>query len=150
MVARRILAGLLVAMAAGQAVSFPTFVDALETYEFAPDALVPAVAVALVGAEALAGFGLWRRHTTAAAALAVAVTIVWSILAVQAFARGLVVPNCGCFGRYLRQELRWWVLVEDAEFFLLALWVSWSARRGGHPSPLPARLTRCPSQRGSR
>jgi hypothetical protein len=53
----------------------------------------------------------------------VAVAVVWSLLAAQAFARGLAVGNCGCFGVRLGQPLRWWVLVEDAEFVALAVWV---------------------------
>lgn len=125
MIARRILAGLLVAMAAGQAFSFSTFVDALETYDFAPDLLVPVVALVLIGGEAVAGAGLWLRRSSFSAVLGVIVAAVWTVLAAQAFARGLVVPNCGCFGRWLTQELRWWVLFEDAEFVFLAGWVLW-------------------------
>ncbi len=115
-------------MAGGQAFSFPTFVDALETYDFAPDAVVPVVALALIGGEAVAGVGLWRRRSSSAAVLGLTVAAVWTLLAAQAFARGLVVPNCGCFGRWLTQELRWWVLLEDAEFVFLAGWVLWRQR----------------------
>lgn len=133
-IARRILSVLLVAMALGQLVSFGDFVDALKTYEFGPDTLVPGVAAIAVGAEAVAGVGLWRRSAGAGVGvLALVVTIGWSVLAVQAFARGLVVPNCGCFGRFLSQELRWWVLIEDAEFVLLAGWSLYTlTRRARH------------------
>ena len=61
-----------------------------------------------------------RRAVRTAGVLGVVVAIVWSLLAVQAFARGLAVENCGCFGAYLAQELRWWVLLEDAYQLLLA------------------------------
>jgi hypothetical protein len=54
----------------------------------------------------------------------VVVAIVGSALAAQAFARGLSVENCGCFGAYLSQELRWWVLLEDAYQLLLALFAA--------------------------
>jgi len=40
--------------------------------------------------------------------------VVWSLLAGQAYARGLTVANCGCFGSYLSQRLSWFVLVQDA------------------------------------
>lgn len=123
-------------MAAGQAFSFPTFVDALETYDFAPELVVPVVALALIGGEALAGVGLWLRRSPSAAVLGFIVAAVWTVLAAQAFARGLVVPNCGCFGRWLTQELRWWVLLEDAEFVFLAGWVLWRQRSTSTAGPV--------------
>ena len=55
--------------------------------------------------------------------VAVAVAVGWTILGTQAFVRGLAVDNCGCFGVHLAQPLRWWVLLEDAEFVALAWWV---------------------------
>lgn len=57
--------------------------------------------------------------------------MIWSALAVQAFARGLAVENCGCFGVHLGQSLRWWVLLEDAEFVALAAWVRRTERHSG-------------------
>jgi hypothetical protein len=125
-VARRILAVLLVAMAAGQLSDFGGFVDIVATYRAGGNTLAALAAAALIVGQAVGGVGLLaashgRRRR--AAGLAVAVAVVWSLLAVQAFARGLAVDNCGCFGVHLGQPLRWWVLVEDAELIALALWV---------------------------
>jgi hypothetical protein len=124
--ARRILAILLLAMAAGQISNPAGFVDALVAYELGGRTVAWAVAVPIVLAEAVSGVGLLRRGgilRQVAPALAVAVALAWTILGTQAFVRGLVLDNCGCFGVHLPQPLRWWVLLEDAEFIALAWWV---------------------------
>jgi hypothetical protein len=117
---------LLAAMAAGQLASLDEFRAALESY----DLLGPLVHVAQFGlpvVEALVALGLLLssglppRAARTAGLAGVLVAVVWVTLAAQAFARGLTVENCGCFGAYLTQELRWWVLVEDAYMLLLAL-----------------------------
>lgn len=120
--ARRILGVLILAMATGQALDLGGFVDIIETYELGPTPVSSLVAAALFVGELLAAHGLLAgRRTGPAAGLAVAVA--WSIVGAQAFLRGLDVPNCGCFGVHLGQPLRWWVLVQDVEFMLLAGWV---------------------------
>lgn len=124
--ARRILAILLLAMAAGQLSDLTGFIDALEAYELGGRTPAWALAIPIVVAEAVSGAGLLRRGGTArrvAPAVAVAVAVGWTILGAQAFARGLALDNCGCFGVHLAQPLRWWVLLEDAELIALAWWV---------------------------
>lgn len=124
--ARRILAVLLLAMAAGQVSDLTGFVDVLETYEVGGRTTAWALAIPLVLAEVLAGVGLLRRVGSIrqlAPSLAVAVAVAWTVLGTQAFARGLTLDNCGCFGVHLAQPLRWWILLEDAEFIALAWWV---------------------------
>jgi hypothetical protein len=125
-----LLYGLLLAgMAVGQLVSFDAFEDALASYEL-PGALHTAAVIGLPVLEVLAALGLLgagvlpRRAVHAAAVLGLVVAVAWTLLAVQAFARGLDVDNCGCFGAYLAQELRWWVLLEDGYMLLLALWAA--------------------------
>jgi hypothetical protein len=122
-----LLYGLLLAgMAAGQLASLDEFGAALESY----DLLGPLVSAAKFGlpvVEVLVAVGLLlsRRLPPLAAKAAglagVLVALLWATLAVQAFVRGLVVENCGCFGAYFAQRLRWWVLLEDAYLLLLAL-----------------------------
>lgn len=109
-------------MAALQASNLPGFVDIVEDYQIGGAPVAFVVATALLAGEAVAGIGLFAGRP-AAAQVAVVVAVAWSALAVQAFARGLTLDNCGCFGVHLGQPLRWWVLVEDAEFLALALWV---------------------------
>lgn len=127
-IARIYLGGLLLAMALGQALSWGVYADAVLSYEVDGTAL----AVSLFAAELIGGLGLLlgpRRYREGAAWVALAVAVVWSLLAGQAFARGLVIPNCGCFGAYLSQSLRWWVLLEDAAFVALGGFVLY--RTGG-------------------
>jgi len=122
-----LLYGLLLAgMAAGQLASLDVFEDALASYELL-GGLLPAAVIGLPALEVVAALGLLgsrllpRAAARTAGVLGVAVAVAWSVLAVQAFARGLAVENCGCFGAFLVQELRWWVLLEDAYMLLLAL-----------------------------
>ena len=70
----------------------------------------------------------------AAGLTGVLVAVVWATLAAQAFARGLVVENCGCFAAYFTQELRWWVLLEDGYMLLLALLAASSLGVGLQPA----------------
>lgn len=98
----------------------------LETYEIGGRTAAGFLAMTIVLVEALSGGGLVARREAirrigSAGALAVAVG--WTILGAQAFARGLPLENCGCFGVHLAQPLRWWILVEDAELVALARWV---------------------------
>jgi hypothetical protein len=143
-----VLAVLLLAMALGQLASLGDFVDIVHTYDVAGDA-APALAGLLLALEIGGGLGLlvFRRSPAwvgrAAGALGLGAAVLWSALAAQAFARGLGVPNCGCFGRFLGQELRWWVLVEDLEFLLLG-W--WAAAGAGLPLAVPRR--RSPASAG--
>jgi Methylamine utilisation protein MauE len=125
-----LLYGLLLAgMAVSQLVSFDAFEDALASYQL-PGGLHTAAVIGLPTLEVLAALGLLgarmlpQRAAHAAAVLGLVVAVAWSTLAVQAFARGLEVQNCGCFGAYLAQELRWWVLLEDAYLLLLAVWAA--------------------------
>ncbi len=138
-IARIWLGILLLLMALGQALSFGDFTAAIETYRIAGPLVTPLSALVvlaeLVGGAALLAPDMPTRRLGAAVTLAVATF--WAVLAVQAFARGLVVPNCGCFGRWASQELRWWVLLEDAYFVAGAWWVQ---RKLAAPSadPVPA------------
>lgn len=122
-----LLYGLLLAgMAGGQLAGLGAFEDALESYALfggvLPAAVIGLPALEVFGALGLLGSRLLPpRAAQTAAVLGFVIAVVWSSLAAQAFARGLVVENCGCFGPYLAQELRWWVLLEDVYFLLLAL-----------------------------
>jgi hypothetical protein len=73
--------------------------------------------------------------------------VVWAILAAQAFARGLVLDNCGCFGTYLAQPLRWYVLVEDALMQLYAWLLSHGLRRSPACAPHRPDLHGAPTPR---
>lgn len=135
-----LLYGLLLAgMAAGQLVSFDAFRRALGGYDVFGDAAAAAVVVVVVELAAaiglLASAALSRSTGRAAGLAGLGAAGFWSVLAAQAFARGLELDNCGCFGAYLAQPLRWWVLVEDAYMLVLA-W--YAAAAAGLPIATPA------------
>jgi hypothetical protein len=120
--ARFSLAALLLAMAFGQISDLSGFVEIMKTYEVGEDTIAYALTMFLILGELLGGLGLlvanvgqerWRLYSGGAA---LGVAFVWSFLALQAFARGLNVPNCGCFGVHLAQPLGGGVLVQDAIF----------------------------------
>lgn len=120
---RAVLGAILTVMGAGQLVSWPVMPDILAAYQVAPVAALPWLAAVLILAE-LAG-GLWLLTRPRSCALTpvwiyVGVAVAWAGLAAQAFARGLTVDNCGCFGRFLIQGLGWFVLLQDALLLLYA------------------------------
>src|SRR5215211_2641299 len=131
-VAKVVLALVLLAMAAGQLADLPGFVEVLRDYDIGAAPLTWIVAIALVVGEASGGALLLGGGTSTkalGAATALAVTVVWSALALSALTRGEAIENCGCFGVYLAQPLRWWILLEDLEFVALGAWVLIGARR---------------------
>jgi hypothetical protein len=140
-----LLYGLLLSgMAAGQLASLDAFQRALDEYRLFGDpgwAAVLVLTLEVAGALGLLASGSLRPLLArVAGAAGLAVAALWSILAAQAFARGLELDNCGCFGAYLAQPLRWWVLPEDAYMLLLA-W--YAAAAVGIPIPtLELRLRR--------
>ncbi|KUL35482.1 MauE/DoxX family redox-associated membrane protein [Streptomyces regalis] len=148
MILRLVLGALFTAMAAGQLVSFDAMPGILDAYHLTSGAGSTALAVLLIAGEAIAGVWFLARPRTTSrtpAWIFTGVSAVWAALAVQAYARELTVDNCGCFGRYASQPLRWWVLAEDALMLLYA----WLLLRGSGNSrglaprehPIPARIT---------
>lgn len=132
-------------MAAGQLADLAGFADVLREYRLFGGALT-AVAVLIPAAE-LAAVGALLLGSRAGGVLGFVVAIFWAAVAAQAFARGLEVDNCGCFGVYLGQSLRWWVLLQDVYFILLA----WAAARAvGIPLPaIRALARRAPARAGT-
>ncbi len=121
--ARLYLGILLGAMAVGQALSWRTYVSALASHGVGRAANL--IAFVLFSLEVVVAAGLLldlNGTRMRVAVLGVAVTGAWGALALQAFVRRRNVPNCACFGRFMRQELRWWVLLEDVAFVGLAVW----------------------------
>jgi hypothetical protein len=116
---------LLAAMAAGQLASLEAFGAALESYELLGPFL-PAAKIGLPVLEFVVALGLLLSRrlpplvSRVAGLAGLLVALIWATLAAQAFVRGLMVANCGCFGAYFAQGLRWWVLVEDAYMLALA------------------------------
>ncbi|MEV8310871.1 MauE/DoxX family redox-associated membrane protein [Streptomyces flavidovirens] len=146
MILRLVLGALLTAMALGQLASFTTMPSILTTYGLTSGAASTVLAVVLIAAEGMAGTWFLARPRSKAVVpvwMYTTVSLVWAALAVQAYARGLTVTNCGCFGTYLAQPLRWFVLIEDALMLLYAWLLLRAARRRPHApaDPTPDRQT---------
>jgi hypothetical protein len=131
-IVRGALALLLAAMAAAQLADVGGFSDILRDYDvFGAAAGAIAVGIPLAELTAAAALLAGRRL---GGQFGLAVAVFWTALGAQAFARGLVIENCGCFGVYLGQELRWWVLFQDGYFLVLA-WYAAAASGLGLPLP---------------
>jgi hypothetical protein len=144
MVLRIVLGAVYTAMAVGQLASFGHMPGILAAYGLVTGGAATALAVALIAGELVCGvWFLARRRSRAIVPVWVftAVAVVWAVLAVQAYARGLTVANCGCFGIYLSQRLSWFVLVQDA----LLLLYSGLLLRGARTHP--AATAECPDVR---
>lgn len=129
-IAQMYLAGLLALMAVAQLVSWREYVPAISAYGVSHPRWW---AIAIVAGEAAAAILLVPAATRlAGGVLALLVALLWSGLAIKAFIERRRIKNCGCFGGFLAQRLRWWVLLEDAAFIGLAAWViHQSAGSGG-------------------
>ncbi|MGP3924745.1 MauE/DoxX family redox-associated membrane protein [Streptomyces sp. 8N616] len=137
MVLRIVLGAVYTAMAVGQLASFGSMPGTLAEYGLVNGVAATALAVALIAGELVCGVWFLARPRSKALPpvwVFTAVSVVWSLLAVQAYARGLTVPNCGCFGIYLTQRLSWFVLVQDA----LTLFYAGLLLHGGRVTATPA------------
>ena len=120
---RIILGAVYVAMAAGQVASWPQMPRILGAYDVAPAWVLPWLAAVLIGAEVLAGAWMLVRPRSSALTpvwVYTSVALVWAALGVEAYARGLAVDNCGCFGLYLQQRLTWFTLAQDGLLLVYA------------------------------
>ncbi|WP_267241652.1 MauE/DoxX family redox-associated membrane protein [Streptomyces sp. PR69] len=139
MVLRIVLGALYAAMAAGQLASVREMPGILAAYGLVHGAAATALAAGLIAGELVcAAWFLGRPRSRASAPVWVftGVALVWALLAAQAFARGLTVANCGCFGVYLTQRLSWFVLVQDALLLCYAGLLLYGTRR--RPAPRAA------------
>jgi len=132
MVLRIVLGTVYTVMAIGQLASFGHMPRILSAYGLVTGGAATALAAALIAGELVCGIWFLARPRSKALApvwVYTGVSMVWSLLAAQAYARGLGVANCGCFGIYLTQRLSWFVLLQDALTLLYAGLLIHSARR---------------------
>ena len=129
LVLRWFFAALLLASSIGKLLDIRGFAAVVGTYQVFPEPLLLPLGLALAFVEL--GIGLWliwgRLLIWAALVLVLlhAGYLAWLGLA---YARGLDIPNCGCFGVFLAQPLTPWMLVEDGLLLAAAL-VFWRGVR---------------------
>lgn len=104
----------LVASALGKSLDLPGFIDVLTTYRAFPDWSLQLVAVSITSIEWILGVWLlsgWRLRTSALLGLVLNATYAgWMTISLL---RGLELQNCGCYGRFFPQPLRWYSPLED-------------------------------------
>ena len=111
---------LLAASSVGKLADMPGFYAVIKSYALLPEAVIPISAWALAIFELVLAIWLaMGKRINVAALIVIALHLVYLIWLAIALARGLDIPNCGCFGVFWARPLTWFTPVED--FILLAL-----------------------------
>lgn len=111
---------LLAAASVGKLADIPGFYAVIKSYALLPEAVIPISAWALAIFELVLAIWLaMGKRIEVAALIVIALHLVYLIWLAIALARGLDIPNCGCFGVFWARPLTWFTPVED--FILLAL-----------------------------
>jgi hypothetical protein len=137
---RLFIGGIFLASALGKSLDLTGFVDVLSTYRTFPEAALGPIGVGITLMEwVLAAWVLsaWRLRLSALAT--VAVNGLYAVWMTVSLLRGLDVPNCGCFGVFFPQPLRWYSTLEDLVLVGMGVTLAALARRGPeggwtHPS----------------
>lgn len=104
------------------------FAGVLAGYRLLPGALLAPVGLGLALAELAVAIGLLRPALRRAAAAAAILLGAANALALTVtLARGIALPNCGCFGVYWPRPLQPWTPLEDLVLIALGL----AVRAGG-------------------
>lgn len=111
---RLFIGGVIFASALGKSLDLTGFMEVLKTYQIFPDLTLWPLALAVTGFEFVLGAWLlsgWRLRAGALVALGLnAGYAVWRTISLL---RGLELSNCGCFGVFFPQPLRWYSPLED-------------------------------------
>jgi uncharacterized membrane protein YphA (DoxX/SURF4 family) len=125
--------------ALGKSLDLPGFVEVLKTYRIFPGLTLWPLALALTGFEFVLGAWLlsgWRLRVGALVALGLnAGYAAWMTISLL---RGLELSNCGCFGVFFPQPLRWYSPLED----LVLVGMCYALSRAGYAT---ARMGDAPS-----
>ena len=117
------LGGLILATGLGKALDVAGFNGVLQTYRLGlGSGLLWAIGLAVTIFELV--LGLWilgGRKLARAMKFAVALNLGYFVLMTSSLWRGLDLQNCGCYGVYLAQPLRWYSPVEDLVLVVLSL-----------------------------
>ena len=121
---------LLAASATGKLADIPGFYAVINSYALLPEAVIPIAGWALAIFELV--LAIWLaigKRIDAAALIVITVHFVYLIWLAIALARGLDIPNCGCFGVFWARPLTWFTLLEDLILLVLAIVMWRSASR---------------------
>ena len=111
---RLLTGGVLLVSALGKSLDLQGFADVLVTYRLFPDWSLWPLGLGITGIEwGLTAWILvgWRLPT--GALLAMMLNSLYAIGLIVTLLRGLDLPNCGCYGVFFPQPLRWYSPLED-------------------------------------
>jgi hypothetical protein len=112
--ARLLIGGVLLASALGKSLDLQGFIDVLVTYRLFPDWSLAPLALGITGIEwVLAVWILVGWQLSTAALIALSLNGLYAIGLIITLLRGLDLPNCGCYGVFFPQPLRWYSPLED-------------------------------------
>jgi Methylamine utilisation protein MauE len=122
---RVLISGIVLASALGKSLDLAGFVEVLATYRAVPVGWLWPLAWLVVTVEWALALWLFSGWNLGAGALiCVALNLGYAAWMTASLLRGIDIPNCGCFGRFFPQPLRWYSPLED--FILVtmsfALW----------------------------
>jgi Methylamine utilisation protein MauE len=123
---------LLAASSIGKLADMPGFYGVIKSYALLAEGVIPVSAWALAIVELL--MAIWlatAKRINVATAVVIVLHFVYLAWLAIALARGLNIPNCGCFGVYWARPLNWFTPVEDLILIGLAMvmWRSVSQKR---------------------
>lgn len=111
---RLFIGGVLLASALGKSLDLSGFVDILATYQLFPDRVLWPLALLIIGIEwVLAVWILTGWRLALGALIALSLNGVYATGLIITLFRGLDLPNCGCYGVFFPQPLRWYSPLED-------------------------------------
>lgn len=128
---RLLIGGLLLASALGKSLDLLGFVDVLVTYQLFPDRSLWPLAFGITGIEWVLAVWIlvgWRLST--GALLAMMLNGLYVVGLFVTLIRGLDLPNCGCYGVFFPQPLRWYSPLED----LVLVGICYALRAGAQLS----------------
>lgn len=111
---RLLIGGMLLASALGKSLDLHGFVDVLVTYRLFPNWSLWPLTLMIIGIEWILAMWIlsgWRMPT--GALLALTLNGLYAVGLIVTLYRGLDLPNCGCYGVFFPQPLRWYSPLED-------------------------------------
>ncbi|MDH4079354.1 MAG: hypothetical protein OEU68_06015 [Nitrospira sp.] len=131
---RLLIGGVLLASALGKSLDMPGFVDVLVTYRLFPDWLLWSLAIGITGIEwVLAVWILVGWQLSTGALIALSLNGLYAIGLVVTLFRGIDLQNCGCYGVFFPQPLRWYSPLEDLALVGICSVLRVGAKRSGQP-----------------
>ncbi len=124
------ISGVFLASALGKSLDLPGFIEVLKTYQAFSAVMLWPLALVVTGIEWVLGMWVLSGWRLATAALAAAgLNGIYAVWMTSTLLRGLELENCGCFGVFFPQSLRWYSPIED----LVLVGLGWGLRRVTKP-----------------